>query len=84
MSKSAAGKAKDGVKVLARNKKARHEFFIEETIEAGIVPGPRISSGAYALWTSLLRRYAALRYGGLGLDDELRLDVERYLADGAR
>ena len=37
MSKSAAGKAKDGVKVLARNKKARHEFFIEETIEAGIV-----------------------------------------------
>ena len=30
-------KPKDGVKVLARNKKARHEFFIEETIEAGIV-----------------------------------------------
>lgn len=26
-----------GVKVLASNKKARHEFFIEDTIEAGIV-----------------------------------------------
>lgn len=37
MSKQSAGKAKDGVKVLARNKKARHEYFIEETLEAGIV-----------------------------------------------
>lgn len=27
----------DGIKVLARNRKARHEFFIEDTIEAGIV-----------------------------------------------
>lgn len=26
-----------GIKVLATNKKARHEFFIEDTIEAGIV-----------------------------------------------
>ena len=26
----------DGVKVLIKNKKARHEFFIEETLEAGI------------------------------------------------
>ena len=27
----------DGIKVLATNRKARHEFFIEDTIEAGIV-----------------------------------------------
>ena len=26
-----------GIKVLATNKKARHEFFIEDTLEAGIV-----------------------------------------------
>lgn len=26
----------EGVKILIKNKKARHEFFIEETIEAGI------------------------------------------------
>ncbi|MDY0236605.1 MAG: SsrA-binding protein SmpB [Gudongella sp.] len=26
-----------GIKILATNKKARHEFFIEDTIEAGIV-----------------------------------------------
>lgn len=29
--------AKDNVKVIARNKKARHDYFIEETFEAGIV-----------------------------------------------
>lgn len=28
---------KGGVKVIARNKKARHDYHIEETIEAGIV-----------------------------------------------
>lgn len=28
---------KGGVKVLASNRKARHDFFIEDTIEAGIV-----------------------------------------------
>src|SRR5690625_1284814 len=28
---------KGGVKVVARNRRARHEFFIEDTIEAGIV-----------------------------------------------
>lgn len=28
---------KEGVKVLAQNKKARHDFFIEETYEAGLV-----------------------------------------------
>lgn len=27
---------KDSVKLIAQNKKARHEYFIEETIEAGI------------------------------------------------
>jgi SsrA-binding protein len=29
--------SKDNIKVIARNKKAKHDYFIEETIEAGIV-----------------------------------------------
>jgi SsrA-binding protein len=29
--------SKEGIKVLAQNKKARHDYFIEETYEAGIV-----------------------------------------------
>jgi SsrA-binding protein len=29
--------AKDEVKIIAQNKKARHDYFIEQTIEAGIV-----------------------------------------------
>lgn len=27
----------DNIKVIARNKKARHDFFIEETYESGII-----------------------------------------------
>lgn len=29
--------AKDNIKIIAQNRKARHDYFIEETIEAGIV-----------------------------------------------
>ncbi|GEN32945.1 SsrA-binding protein SmpB [Aneurinibacillus danicus] len=29
--------SREGIKVLAQNKKARHDYFIEETYEAGIV-----------------------------------------------
>ncbi len=29
--------ANEGIKVVAQNKKARHDYFIEQTIEAGIV-----------------------------------------------
>ncbi len=29
--------ANEGIKIVAQNKKARHDYFIEETIEAGIV-----------------------------------------------
>ena len=29
--------AKDSIKVIAQNRKARHDYFIEETFEAGIV-----------------------------------------------
>ncbi|ERI11064.1 SsrA-binding protein [Aneurinibacillus aneurinilyticus ATCC 12856] len=29
--------SKEGIKVLAQNKKARHDYFIEETYEAGVV-----------------------------------------------
>lgn len=38
-------KAKTGVKVLAQNKKARHDYFIEDTYEAGIaLTGTEIKS----------------------------------------
>ena len=36
-SKNTANKTGDAKKVVAQNKKARHEYFIEQTIEAGIV-----------------------------------------------
>ena len=29
--------ATEGVKVLARNKRARHEYHVDETLEAGLV-----------------------------------------------
>ena len=29
--------AKEGIKIIAQNKKARHDYFIEQTLEAGIV-----------------------------------------------
>lgn len=29
--------SKDGIKVVSQNKKARHDYFIEQTLEAGIV-----------------------------------------------
>ena len=36
--------SKGGVKVVARNRKARHEYHVEDTYEAGIVlTGPRSS-----------------------------------------
>ncbi|MDO8686156.1 MAG: SsrA-binding protein SmpB [Clostridiales bacterium] len=31
------GKEKTGIKMISQNKKARHEYFIEQTLEAGIV-----------------------------------------------
>ena len=37
MAKTQAKEKDGGNKVLLRNKRARHEYFIEETIEAGIV-----------------------------------------------
>ncbi|HXU71420.1 MAG TPA: SsrA-binding protein SmpB [Polyangia bacterium] len=33
---SGAGKQKEDVKVLLRNKKARHDYFVEWTVEAGV------------------------------------------------
>ena len=34
--KGAAFSMADGTKLLAQNKKARHDYFVEETYEAGI------------------------------------------------
>lgn len=47
--------AKDEVKIIAQNKKARHDYFIEQTIEAGIVlSGTEVKS---------------IRQGGVNLKD---------------
>lgn len=34
--KAGASKMSDNIKIIARNKKARHDYFVEETLEAGI------------------------------------------------
>ncbi|HBI04321.1 MAG TPA: SsrA-binding protein [Paenibacillaceae bacterium] len=55
--------AKDGVKVIAQNKKARHDFFIEDTYEAGIVlTGTEIKS-IRAGRVNLRDSYAGIRDG---------------------
>jgi SsrA-binding protein len=60
--------AKDEVKVVAQNKKARHDYFIEQTLEAGIVlSGTEVKS---------------IRQGGVNLKDsyaEIR-DMEVMLS----
>lgn len=55
--------AKGGVKVIAQNKKARHDFFIEDTYEAGIVlTGTEIKS-IRAGRVNLRDSYAGIRDG---------------------
>lgn len=62
------GMAKEEVKVVAQNKKARHDYFIEQTLEAGIVlAGTEVKS---------------IRQGGVNLKDsyaEIR-DMEVVLS----
>jgi SsrA-binding protein len=41
--------ANEGIKVIAQNKKARHDYFIEQTMETGIVcPEPKSSRSGRA------------------------------------
>lgn len=55
--------AKDGIKVVAQNRKARHDFFIEEIYEAGIVlTGTEIKS-IRAGRANLQDSYAGIRDG---------------------
>jgi SsrA-binding protein len=58
---------KGHIKVIARNKKARHDYLIEDTIEAGLVlTGSEIKS-VRAGQVNLRDSYAALREGELWL-----------------
>lgn len=55
--------AKDGIKVVARNRRARHNYTIEETLEAGIVlTGTEIKS-VRAGKANLQDSYAHIRGG---------------------
>lgn len=55
--------SKEGIKVVAQNKKARHDYFIEETYEAGIVlTGTEIKSIRQGR-VNLKEGYAGIRNG---------------------
>lgn len=59
--------SKDAVKVIANNRKARHDYHIEDTIEAGIVlTGSEIKS-VRAGQVNLRDSYATVRNGELWL-----------------
>lgn len=61
--------SKDGRKVLARNRKALHEYHVEDTWEAGIVLlGPEVKS-ARAGRISLAGGFASIDRGELWLHD---------------
>jgi SsrA-binding protein len=55
--------ASDGIKVIAQNRKARHDYFIEETYEAGIVlTGTEVKSIRQGK-VNLKDSYAAVKQG---------------------
>ncbi len=63
-------KPTDGVKVLAANRKARHEYIIEDSIEAGIaLTGTEIKS---------------IRTGRANLQDSFAVDPQRRGLAGGR
>jgi SsrA-binding protein len=65
----------DGHKVLLRNKKARHEYFVEETFEAGIeLRGSEVKSLRDAA-ASLSDAYATVRDGQLFL---VQMQINEY------
>ena len=54
----------EGIKLIANNKKAFHDFFIEETFEAGIsLAGTEVKSSAVETWRlrykQIVREYPA-------------------------
>ena len=61
-------KAKDGIKEVAQNKKARHDYFIEQTIEAGIVlSGTEVKSVRQGM-VNLKDSYATIENGEVFLN----------------
>ncbi len=54
---------KEGIKIVCRNRKARHEYHIESTVEAGLVLiGPEVKSLRESR-ASLADGYVGFRYG---------------------
>ncbi|OEU76399.1 MAG: SsrA-binding protein [Desulfuromonadales bacterium C00003093] len=54
---------KEGIKIVCRNRKARHEYHIEDTVEAGLVLiGPEVKSLRESR-ASLADGYVGFRYG---------------------
>ena len=54
---------KEGIKIVCRNRKARHEYRIEDTVEAGLVLiGPEVKSLRESR-ASLADGYVGFRYG---------------------
>jgi len=54
---------REGIKVVCQNRKARHQYYIEDTIEAGIVLlGPEVKSLREAR-ANLTDGYVGFRYG---------------------
>jgi SsrA-binding protein len=81
MAKSGGGKAKgkaedDGIKIVARNRRARHEFDLIESIEAGIVlTGTEVKSLRNGK-ASLEESYAGVENGEVWLHG---CDIPEYL-----
>ena len=54
---------REGIKVVCQNRKARHQYYIEDTVEAGIVLlGPEVKSLREAR-ANLTDGYVGFRYG---------------------
>jgi SsrA-binding protein len=67
--------SKEGIKVVAQNRKARHDYFIEETYEAGIVlTGTEIKS-IRAGRANLIDSYCSIRNGEISV---LNLHISPY------
>lgn len=61
------GKEEKSIKILAKNRKARHDYFIEETYEAGIVLQGTEAKSMRAAKANLKDSYARVENGELML-----------------
>jgi SsrA-binding protein len=75
-----ADKTKDDRKIVAENRKARHEYFIEETFEAGIsLTGTEVKS-LRAGTANIAESYASAERGGIFL---INAHIPEYKRAGA-